>query len=87
VNLRGVETGRVKSCVDKKIPKTKVFGARINTELCGSAFTFYYPDYTVGFGVTPNHACITRRLPLNGETITAQKGSWALPPIGNSLID
>ena len=25
-----------------------------------------------------------RRLFLNGETVTAQKGSWALPPIGNS---
>jgi len=25
-----------------------------------------------------------RRLFLNGETVTAQRGSWALPPIGNS---
>ena len=27
---------------------------------------------------------LMRRLLLNGEAVTAQKGSWALPPIGNS---
>ncbi len=47
-------------------------------------FTFFYPDYTVGPGISPGHACLLRRLFLNGETVTAQRGSWALPPIGNS---
>jgi hypothetical protein len=32
--------------------------------------SFYYPDYTVGLGITPSHALAR---------------SWALPPIGNSL--
>ena len=47
--------------------------------------TFYYPDYTVGLGITPSHACFLRYPFPKEETVTAQIGSWALPPIGNSL--
>ena len=41
-----------------KNPKTKyVFGVRIHTDPTrGCAFTFLYPDYTVGSGVAPDHA-------------------------------
>jgi hypothetical protein len=46
--------------------------------------TFYYPDYTVGFGISPNHARFLRCPFPKGEIVTAQRGSWALPPIGNS---
>ncbi len=31
--------------------------------------TFFHPDYTVGSGISPDHACL--------------HGSWALPPVGN----
>jgi hypothetical protein len=47
--------------------------------------TFYYPDYTVGSGITPDHARFLRYPFPKGEIVTAQRGSWALPPIGNSL--
>jgi hypothetical protein len=47
--------------------------------------TFYYPDYTVGLGITPSHARFLRCPYPKKETVTAQRGSWALPPIGNSL--
>jgi hypothetical protein len=42
----------------QKIPKTwTVFGTLIRAETKGpDVITFYYPDYTVGFGITPNHA-------------------------------
>jgi hypothetical protein len=46
---------------------------------------FYYPDYTVGLGIPPSHACFLRYPFPKVETVTAQRGSWALPPIGNSL--
>jgi len=42
--------------------------------------SFFYPDYTVGPGVAPGHALFSQR----GKRVT-QKGSWAIPPIGNSL--
>jgi hypothetical protein len=41
--------------------------------------TFCYPDYTVGLGITPSHA------PCSNDLSLYYKGSWALPPIGNSL--
>ena len=47
--------------------------------------TFYYPDYTVGLGITPSHARFLRYPFPKEEIVTAQRGSWALPPIGNSL--
>lgn len=70
-------------CPLTKIPKTKyVFGARSKTDPGGPA-TFFYPDYTVGPGITPGHAFLAR--PPKGERRLAQRGSWAVPPIGNSL--
>ena len=34
-------------------------------------FTFFYPDYTVGPGITPSHACFMRYPFPKEETVTA----------------
>jgi|GEM_PF-5429381 len=50
------------------------------------SFTFFYPDYTVGSGITPDHARFLRYPFPKKEIVTAQRGSWALPPIGNCTL-
>ena len=50
------------------------------------SFTFFYPDYTVGLGIPPSHARFLRYPFPKKEIVTAQRGSWALPPIGNYTL-
>jgi hypothetical protein len=40
----------------KKIPKTKIVFGDTSNQTRESLVTFFYPDYTVGFGISPNHA-------------------------------
>lgn len=42
---------------------------------------FFHPDYTVGFGIPGKQTS----LPDHGHRIMPY-GSWALPPVGNSLL-
>jgi hypothetical protein len=45
-----------------------------------TTFTFFHPDYTVGFGIP-----LIRLLPFDKSHRIMPCGSWALPPVGNSL--
>jgi hypothetical protein len=63
--------------VVKKNPKARCFGVRIVR--CAENATFFHPDYTVGSGITPDHAFAENSAPARGLA-----GIMAgLPPIGN----
>ena len=59
--------------IDSKTPKTFVFGATVMIlARWGAAYqAFFYPDYTVGSGISPD---------------PAQLRSRAVPPIGNWAV-
>jgi hypothetical protein len=46
----------------KKARKQGVFSGRESTQTAQVGVTFYYPDYTVGLGITPSHALRARGL-------------------------
>ena len=45
---------------------------------CGICFIFFYPDFTVGLGITPNHTLRLVGYTTGRETIPALKTSYLI---------
>lgn len=60
----------------RKTPQEKILGANI----------FSYPDFTVGFGVSPNHALRLADYTAGGESHPALKIIYLPNPFGEPII-
>gem|GEM_PF-3832601 len=73
---------------DKKSRKQESFSGHESTQTAQVRVTFFYPDYTVGLGITPSHALLEEACfrKFRQHAVGLQSCSWAVPPIGNCTL-